>query len=71
MALLNAYGLSAREREVVKLVLRGSSTKQISRSLYISESTVQGHLSHVFEKSGVKSQRELLKRLFLDSLPEP
>jgi DNA-binding CsgD family transcriptional regulator len=63
-----AYGLSAREKEVVKLVLRGCSTKQISRSLYISESTIQGHLSHIFEKVGVKSRRELLKRLFLDNL---
>jgi DNA-binding CsgD family transcriptional regulator len=63
-----AYGLSAREKEVAKLVLRGCSTKQISRSLYISESTVQGHLSHIFEKVGVKSRRELLKRLFLDNV---
>jgi len=63
-----AHGLSVREREVVELVLGGCSTRQISRSLYISESTVQGHLSHVFEKVGVKSRRELLKRLFLDNL---
>ena len=63
-----AYGLSAREKEVVKLVMQGCSTKQISRSLYISESTVQGHLSNVFEKVGVKSRRELLKHLFLDNL---
>lgn len=62
-----AYGLSDREKEVVKLVLGGLSTRQISHSLYISESTVQGHLSHVFEKVGVKSRRELLKRLFLDN----
>jgi DNA-binding CsgD family transcriptional regulator len=66
-----AYGLSAREKEVVDLIVRGSSTRQISRSLYISESTVQGHLSHVFEKVGVKSRRELLKRLFLDNLHLP
>ena len=63
-----AYGLSDREKAVVELVLGGCSTRQISRSLYISESTVQGHLSHVFEKAGVKSRRELLKRLFLDNL---
>ncbi len=66
-----AYGLSAREKEVVDLIVRGFSTRQISRSLYISESTVQGHLSHVFEKVGVKSRRELLKRLFLDNLQMP
>jgi DNA-binding CsgD family transcriptional regulator len=63
-----AYGLSAREKEVVDLVVRGFSTRQISTTLYISESTVQGHLSHVFEKVGVKSRRGLLKRLFLDNL---
>jgi DNA-binding CsgD family transcriptional regulator len=34
-------------------------------------STVQGHLSHVFEKVKVKSRGELLKRLFLDNLSPP
>ncbi len=63
-----AYGLTAREREVVDLVVRGYSTRQISAALFISESTVQGHLSHIFEKVGVRSRREILKRLFLDSL---
>jgi len=63
------YGLSGREREIANLVLRAHSTRQISRALYISESTVQGHLSHVFEKVGVRSRRELLKRLFFSSFP--
>jgi DNA-binding CsgD family transcriptional regulator len=66
-----AHGLSAREKEVVDLIVRGFSTRQISKTLYISESTVQGHLSHVFEKVGVKSRGELLKRLFLDNLSLP
>lgn len=64
-----AYGLSGREREIANLVLRAYSTRQISRALYISESTVQGHLSHIFEKVGVRSRRELLKRLFFSSFP--
>jgi len=64
-----AYGLSAREEEITALVLRCASTRQISAALYISESTVQGHLSRIFAKAGVKSRRELLKRLFLDNLP--
>jgi DNA-binding CsgD family transcriptional regulator len=63
-----AYGLSSREEEVVKLVVRGASTRQISRSLFISEHTVQNHLSNVFEKVGVRSRRELVKRLFFDNL---
>jgi DNA-binding CsgD family transcriptional regulator len=63
-----AYGLSPREEEVVGLVARGLSNRQISRSLFISENTVQRHLSNVFEKVGVRSRRELVKRLFFENL---
>jgi DNA-binding CsgD family transcriptional regulator len=63
-----AYALSPREEEVVNLVVRGYSTKQISTALYISGYTVQVHLSHIFEKVGVRSRRELLKRLFFDNV---
>jgi DNA-binding CsgD family transcriptional regulator len=64
----SAYGLTKREREVVDLVIRGASTKEISRALYISEYTVQDHLSSVFEKVGERSRRALVKRLYLESL---
>jgi DNA-binding CsgD family transcriptional regulator len=63
-----AYGLSAREREVVDLVVRGASRRQISATLYISEYTVQDHLSNVFDKVGVRGREALIKRLFLDNL---
>jgi DNA-binding CsgD family transcriptional regulator len=65
----SAYGLSDREREVVDLVTRGLSTKQISQTLYISEYTVQDHFSNVFDKVGVRGRRALVKRLYLESLP--
>jgi DNA-binding CsgD family transcriptional regulator len=64
----SAYGLTKREREVVDLVVRGASTRQISGALYISEYTVQDHLSNVFEKVGVRGRRALVKRLYLESL---
>jgi DNA-binding CsgD family transcriptional regulator len=63
-----AHGLSPREEEVVKLVVQGFSTREISHTLYISEYTVQRHLQNAFEKVGVKSRRELLKRLFFEDL---
>jgi DNA-binding CsgD family transcriptional regulator len=65
---MSAYGLSPREEEVVKLVVRGHSTTHISRTLFISEHTVQNHLRSVFEKVGVRSRGELVKRLFFDNL---
>lgn len=64
----SAYDLSAREREVAELVMRGASTGQIAATLSISENTVQAHLSHIFDKVGVRSRRALVKRLYLDSL---
>lgn len=63
-----AYGLTSREREVVDLVLRGASRKQIASTLYISEYTVQDHLSNIFDKVGVRGREALIKRLFLDNL---
>jgi DNA-binding CsgD family transcriptional regulator len=65
---MSAYGLSPREEELVKLVVRGLSTTRISRTLFISEHTVQNHLRSVFEKVGVRSRGELVKRLFFDNL---
>jgi DNA-binding CsgD family transcriptional regulator len=63
-----AYGLSDREKEVVELVVRGASTKQMAATLYISEYTVQDHLSNIFDKVGVRGRKALVKRLFYDNL---
>jgi DNA-binding CsgD family transcriptional regulator len=63
-----AYGLSLRERNVVDFIVRGASTKQISQALYISEYTVQDHLSNIFDKVGVRDRRALVKRLYLDAI---
>jgi DNA-binding CsgD family transcriptional regulator len=63
-----AYGLSPRERDVVEQVVRGASTRQIAATLFIAEDTVQDHLSHIFEKVGVRGRRALIKRLYFDSL---
>jgi DNA-binding NarL/FixJ family response regulator len=45
--------LAARERQVLELVAKGTSNRDIARELFISEATVKTHLSHVFTKLGV------------------
>ncbi|MFC8621903.1 response regulator [Streptomyces anulatus] len=48
--------LSAREREVLVLVARGTTNREIAAELFISEATVKTHLTHVFAKLGAKDR---------------
>ena len=48
--------LSAREREVLALVARGTSNREIARELFISEATVKTHLTHLYAKLGVNDR---------------
>jgi DNA-binding NarL/FixJ family response regulator len=45
--------LSKREIEVLALVARGASNKQLARNLHLSEATVKSHLIHIYGKLGV------------------
>jgi len=45
--------LSAREIEVLSLVSRGNSNREIAKALHISTATVKTHLIHIFDKLGV------------------
>lgn len=55
--------LSAREREVMELILCGKLNKVIADQLDIAIRTVEVHRAHVFEKMGVKSAVELAQLL--------
>ena len=57
-----AGGLSERETEVVVLAARGLSNRRIGEELYISESTVKRHLANVFEKIGVNSRNDAVRK---------
>lgn len=52
------WKLSAREMEVTWLLYRGYTNRQIANELYIAESTVKKHVSHVYEKMQVSSRKE-------------
>lgn len=62
--LMSAYRLTDREQDVTRLVLQGASTAQIAEDLVVSTNTVQQHLKSVFDKTGVRSRRELAARIF-------
>ncbi|UGS33727.1 response regulator [Capillimicrobium parvum] len=51
-------GLTAREREVLELIVAGESNKRIARALGISEKTVKTHVGHVLAKLGVTDRTQ-------------
>ena len=63
--LMSAYGLTQREQEVTTLVLQGESTAEHRRAGWSSRPhTVQQHLKSIFEKTGVRSRRDLVGKVF-------
>jgi DNA-binding CsgD family transcriptional regulator len=62
--LMSVYRLTDREQDITRLVLQGASTAEIAGHLFISVHTVQQHLKNVFEKTGVRSRRDLVGKIF-------
>jgi DNA-binding NarL/FixJ family response regulator len=52
--------LSAREREVLRLVAEGQSNKQIARTLGIAERTAKFHVTSLFQKLGADNRAQVV-----------
>jgi len=53
------FGLTVREREIVRMIVEGESNKAIAQRLSIAEDTVKHHLTSSFDKTGTSSRLEL------------
>ena len=52
--------LTAREKEIVHLIVEGASNKEVAQALDIGERTVKGHMSNIFRKLGVGDRLKLV-----------
>jgi DNA-binding CsgD family transcriptional regulator len=55
--------LTPAERDVVRLVAEGLTNLEVGRRLFISRRTVEHHLTHVYDKLGVRSRHSLIREL--------
>jgi DNA-binding CsgD family transcriptional regulator len=60
------YKISKREKEVLALILEGFTNKEIGEKLFISFTTARTHVSHIFEKTNVKSRIELVSKVLAE-----
>ncbi|MEO6328746.1 MAG: ATP-binding protein [Ginsengibacter sp.] len=57
------YSLTAREKDIAKLICKGYKYKDIGETLFIAERTVTKHAQNIFEKIGVSNKIELINKL--------
>ena len=55
-------GITRRELEILHLVARGLSNREIGQTLFVSENTVKTHCSRAFDKLGARRRTEAVRR---------
>lgn len=60
-SLLDGYGISKREMEVIQLICQGQTNQEIADALFISLKTVKDHNYRIFQKTGVRNRVELVQ----------
>jgi DNA-binding NarL/FixJ family response regulator len=64
-----SMGLTTREQELVMLIGRGLTNKEIASELHLSEQTVRNHVHHILQKAGAGGRHEVVQLCRLQGLP--
>ena len=59
----SAFNLSAREAEILELLINRLSNQEISEKLFLSLNTIKYHIRHIYSKVGASTRQELLERV--------
>jgi DNA-binding NarL/FixJ family response regulator len=57
---LGEYGITNREHDIIRLLSRGSTTKEIGQQLFVSHRTVETHARSTYRKCDITNRVELL-----------
>ena len=58
---IKTLGITKRELEILELIARGMSNREIAEKLFVSENTVKTHSSRVFDKLGAKRRTQAVQ----------
>lgn len=69
--LSQTHGLTAREAEILPLIVQGRHLSQIADELGISSNTIKTHMRHIYEKLEIHSRSELMEPSRCQAAPLP
>ncbi|TYB31237.1 MAG: response regulator transcription factor [Candidatus Mcinerneyibacterium aminivorans] len=61
---LKSHGITDREWDIINLIVKGNTNKEIAKKLFISIKTVKHHIYHIFKKLNVRNRIELINYIY-------
>lgn len=57
------YGITKREKEIINELLKGKTNKELAEIFFVTQKTIEVHLTNIYKKTGVKNRLELFSYL--------